>query len=138
MTTNRPSNRQEILDFMMAFWQSEVGQSTSTTGMLVGMVYEFFSEPPNGRSDKERPLLKTINDLDAELVRLQNKFMGIGNAFSTIVLASRIDKIDKNEVLSAVADFVVELGDYDMKLLKIIGDSQKCAMSLRSQLLNGY
>jgi len=138
MSMNRPRNRQDLLDFMMAYWQNEVSQSTATTSKLVGIVYEIYSDPPHGMTDKERILLKTINDLEADLIRLENKFIGLGNGFSTIVLASKLDMDDKSEALSAIADFLIELRDYDMELFKIVADSHKNTMNLRSELLKDY
>ena len=97
------------------------------------MLYEMFGEPSSGLDAKGRGLLRTINNLEAELIRLEHKFMALNSSLSAIMFALSANASSDDKV-TAAKRFIVSLDDFYEEFLKSVQDSHTMAMDLRKDL----
>jgi len=133
-SSQTPMTADDVFAAVQLMWTSDEHQSMQPTDMLVSMLYETFGEPSPGLDAKGRGLLRSINNLDAELIRLEHRFMALNSSFSAIMYALSVAAADADKV-AATKRFVVSLEDFLDGFHKSVQDSHTMTMDLRADLL---
>jgi hypothetical protein len=139
MTEQTPLAAQDIYSIMWSMWEADATHHSLMVQHMVDTLHEVFDDPPNRMRQRERNLLKKINELEAEILQLESKMMIMGSGLSSLSLGIRLggDTSDKN-IVEAVRSFVPSLEKAHQEILKSVEKSHTSIMDLRSELLEGY
>ncbi len=139
MTNEKTQNAEQLFSIVKMMWESDNNHEDMMSRQLVATLYEIFDIPPEGMTGKEKKLLKQINDLEAEIIRLESQAKKVHNAFMPMtMLATTLGKGNEIEALKSLAIFIQSLGDQNFSLVTQVMDSHKKVMDLRTGLVAGY
>jgi len=138
-TQKAPQTAEEIFSYMKLMWESDNTHEETMARQMVGMVYELFDNPPKDMTEKEKRLLRYVNDLEAQVIRLESRGRAVHNGFMPMMLlATTFASSNPNEALKALGQFIDVLGNSDLDLQNHIQDSHKIVLDLRQELSAGY
>ena len=129
------SSKEELLKRMQGVWETDRHHYQMMAGQLSGMVYELFGDSPGTMPLRDRRLLKIANDLEAELIRLENKAMAMSSGFTPLIVVTRIEDGSERQALEAIAEYAIDLAQFAGDILPLIHTAHELALDLRSDLL---
>lgn len=132
-SSQTPMTADDVIAAVQLMWTADQHQAMQPADMMVSMLYETFGEPSPGLDAKGRGLLRSINNLEAELIRLEHKFMALHSSLTAIMFALSTDAASADKV-TATKRFVVSLSDFYEEIRKSVNDSHTMAMDLRAEL----
>lgn len=133
-----PKTKEEILDFLKAYWNQEKRFPQLMVGQTAGMVYEIFGDPPDTMPHRERALLKVLNDLEVKLIELEAKLMALSSGFPAFAIASNFQDSAPRPALQAAAEFSALLHSHVGDVLDLTTTSHKILLESRRILLEAH